>query len=418
MFVFLTELFAKRVRGADDRRPLGRPVDLVANAEEIYPAVVGFMVRRGRRPAFYLPWSQIVSVERDEILVRGTPEAMAGAVPPEGSLFACRHVLDRQIIDTFGARVVRVNDLHLLRLEDGLRLIHVDIGASGLFRRLGWLSAVNALTRGLFDYELRDHLIAWKYVQPLGHFGRAGQRQVLRLSASHQPLAQLHPAELAEVLEDLDMHKRQALFGSLTPEVAADALEQMDTETQVDLIEGMGEEHATRVVEEMATDDAADLLSELEDEKAENILDGMEVEHSEEVRELLTHEEDTAGGIMTTDFIALKTGYSVDQTIAVLRQEAREAENIYYLYVLDDLGHLVGVVTLRSLIVASPERRLADLMSTRVISVTTGEDRGVAAELFAKFRFRALPVVDDDGVMKGIITIDDVLEHVAPELNR
>lgn len=415
MFIFLTELLAKRVRGADDRRLLGRPVDLVANAEEVYPSVVGFMVRHGRRPAFYLPWSQIASIEQREILVRGAPGA---AGPPEGSLYAFRHVLDRQIIDTSGARVVRVNDLHLLRMEQGLRLIHVDVGASGLFRRLGWLPAVNALARGLFDYQLRDHLIAWKFVQPLGHFGRVGQRQVLRLSASHQPLAQLHPAELAEVLEDLDMHKRQALFGSLTPEVAADALEQMDTETQVDLIEGMGEEHATRVVEEMATDDAADLLGELEEEKAETILDGMEVERSEEVRELLTHEEDTAGGIMTTDFIALKTGYTVDQTIAVLREEAREAENIYYLYVLDDLGHLVGVVTLRSLIVASPERRLAELMSTRVISVTTGEDKSAAAELLAKYRFRALPVVDDNDVMKGIITIDDVLEDVAPELNR
>jgi magnesium transporter len=212
------------------------------------------------------------------------------------------------------------------------------------------------------------------------------------------------------------MHKRQALFGSLTPEVAADALEQMDTETQVDLIEGMGEEHATRVVGEMATDDAADLLSELEDEKAET----SSTAWSRAPKRCGT--ADPRGGHRGRhhdhDFIALKTGYTVDQTIAVLRQEAREAENIYYLYVLDNLGHLVGVVTLRSLIVARPERRLADLMSTRVISVTTGEDKGVAAELFAKFRFRALPVVDDAGVMKGIITIDDVLEHVAPELNR
>ena len=136
------------------------------------------------------------------------------------------------------------------------------------------------------------------------------------------------------------------------------------------------------------------------------------------MRELLTHEEDTAGGIMTTDFIALKTGYTVDQTIAVLRQEAPEAENIYYLYVLDDLGHLVGVVTLRSLIVAAPERHLEELMSTRVVSVTVDEDKGAAAELFAKYRFRALPVVDRDGVMKGIITVDDVLEAVAPELSR
>jgi len=418
VFVFLTELFAKRVRGAADRRLLGRPVDFVANAEELYPSVVGLMVRQGRRPPYYVPWSLVAGLENGEIRVADAPGGPGAHQPPDGALFLRRHILDRQIIDTFGARVVRVNDLHLLRIEGALRLIHVDVGASGLFRRLGWLPAVNALARGLFDYRLRDHLIAWKYVQPLGHFHRDGARQVLRLSASHRPLSQLHPAELADVLEDLDMHKRQAVFGSLDPEVAADALEQMDTETQVDLIEGLGEEHATRVVEEMAADDAADLLSELEDEKAETILEGMEAERSEEVRELLTHEEDTAGGIMTTDFVALKTDYTVDQTIALLLQEAREAENIYYLYVLDGLGHLVGVVTLRSLIVANPERRLDELMSTRVISVTAGEDKSAAAELFAKYRFRALPVVDDNGVMKGIITIDDVLEDVAPELNR
>ncbi|HWR97284.1 MAG TPA: CBS domain-containing protein, partial [Candidatus Methanoperedens sp.] len=129
-------------------------------------------------------------------------------------------------------------------------------------------------------------------------------------------------------------------------------------------------------------------------------------------------EEDTAGALMTTDFIALKTEYTVDQTIAVLRQEARDAESIYYLYVLDDAEHLVGVVTLRSLIIASPERRLGELMSTRVVSVTTGENKGAAAELFAKYRFRALPVVDDAGVMKGIITVDDVIEDMAPELAR
>ena len=418
MFVYLTELFAKRVRAAGDRRFLGRPVDLVANAEEVYPPVVGFMVRLGRRQPSFIPWSRVVAVEAREIVVDDAVHVPGNGTPPEGALFVRRHILDRQIIDTFGARVVRVNDLHLLRTEGGLRLIHVDVGASGLFRRLGWLPAVNALAQWLFDYRLRDQLIAWKFVQPISHFGREGARQVLRLSASHQPLARLHPAELAEVLEELDMHKRQALFGSLDPEVAADALEQMDTETQVDLIEGMGEERATRVVEEMAADEAADLLSELEEEKAETILDGMEAERSVEVRELLTHEEGTAGGIMTTDFIALKTDYTADQTISLLRQEAREAENIYYLYVLDDLGRLVGVVTLRSLIVAAPERRLGELMSTRVISVTVDEDKGAAAELFAKYRFRALPVVDGEGVMKGIITIDDVLEDVAPELSR
>ncbi|HEY5999662.1 MAG TPA: CBS domain-containing protein [bacterium] len=416
MFVYLTELFAMRVRDAGDGQVLGRPVDLIANAEELYPPVVGMMVRRGRRPPFYVPWWSVTSLKGEIVVAAGA--AASGAAPPEGALHARRHVLDRQIIDTFGARVVRVNDLHLLRMDNDLRLIHVDVGASGLFRRLGWLPAVNALAGALFDYRLQEHLIAWKYVQPLGHFHRDGARQVLRLSEKRQPLAGLHPAELAEILEDLDMHKQQAVLEALGPEVAADALEQMDTETQVDLIEGMGEERATRVVEEMAADEAADLLSELEEEKAETILEGMEAERSVEVRELLAHEEDTAGSLMTTDFIALKTGYTVDQTIAVLRQEARDAESIYYLYVLDELGHLVGVVTLRGLIVASPERRLDELMSTRVVSVTVDEHKGEAAELFAKYRFRALPVVDGEGVMKGIITVDDVLEDVAPELAR
>lgn len=418
MFIYLTELFAMRVRDAGDGRLLGRPVDLIANAEELYPPVIGLMVRRGRAPAFHVPWARVVALEKDAILVAPGADTPGGPAPPEGALHVRRHVLDRQIIDTDGARVVRVNDVHLLRVDRELRLIHVDVGASGLFRRLGWLPAVNALMRGLFDYRLREHLIAWKFVQPLGHVQRDGARQVLRLATRHHPLSRLHPADLAEILEDLDMHKQQAVLGALDPEVAADALEQLDTETQVDLIEGMGEERATRVVEEMAADEAADLLSELEEEKAETILEGMEAERSEEVRELLAHEEDTAGALMTTDFIALKTEYTVDQTIAVLRQEARDAESIYYLYVLDDAEHLVGVVTLRSLIIASPERRLGELMSTRVVSVTTREKKGAAAELFAKYRFRALPVVDGEGVMKGIITVDDVIEEMAPELAR
>jgi CBS domain-containing protein len=418
VFVYFTEILKKKVRSAADRRVLGHPQDLVANAEELYPRVVGIMVRPSRGLPSFVPWQQVSALEAGDILVDHAAGGFTGAAPPEGALLVRRHILDRQIIDTFGARVVRVNDLHFLRVDNGLRLIHVDVGASGLFRRLGWLRAVNTLTEGLFDYTLRDHLIAWKYVQPLGHFGRDSSRQVLRLSDSHQPLAQLHPADLADVLEDLDQHKRQALFGSLDPEVAADALEQMDTETQVDLIEGMGEERASQVVGEMAADEAADLLGELGEEKAESILDGMEAERSVEVRELLSHDEDSAGGIMTTDFIALKTDYTVDQTIAVLRTEAKDAESIYYLYVLDDLDHLVGVVTLRRLLVASPETRLGDIMSTRVVSVPTGEDKKSVAELFAKYRFRALPVVDGGGVMKGIVTVDDVLDHVAPELDR
>jgi CBS domain-containing protein len=418
MFIYLTEIFRKKVRAAGSLRVLGRVEDLIADALDLYPPVVGLLVRHGRRPPVYVPWSLVSSLDGENILVSGDEGAAAGHQPPEGGLSLRRHILDRQIIDTFGARVVRVNDLHLLRMDNELRLIHVDVGASGLFRRMGWLRGVNALMNGLFDYTLKDHLIAWKFVQPLGHLRRDTSRQVLRLSATHQPLAQLHPAELAEILEDLDLHKRQAVFGSLSPEVAADTLEQMETETQVDLIEGMGDEHATRVVGEMAADEAADLLNELEEEKAETILDGMETGRSVEVRELLAHHEDTAGGLMTTDFIALKVDYTVDQTIAVLRQEARDAESIYYLYVLDDLGHLVGVVTLRSLIVANPARTLGEIMSTRVISVTVDEDKKAAADLFVKYRFRALPVVDGAGVMKGIITVDDVLEAVAPDIGR
>ncbi len=420
MFIFLTDILKKKVLSAFSQKALGRPWDLLAGVDEVFPPVIGILLKaRGRRGPVFIPWEKVQEKPGEHIRVTvDALEELPGAIPTGSMIHLRRDVLDRQIIDTFGARVVRVNDLHLLRMNGDLRLVHVDVGMSGILRRLGWTRGVNFLTHGLFDYTLKDHLISWRFVQPLGLSESDSPRQVLQLSAKQPPLSQLHPADLADILEDLDAHKREAIFRALNPEVAADVLGQMETKLQVDLIEGMKHEQASRLIEEMAADEAADLLGELEDEKTEAILGGMEKERSGEVRELLSHDEDTAGGLMTTDFIGLKKGYTVDETIAVLRREAPEAESISYLYVVDDEELLVGVVTLRSLIVAHPERKLEDLMSTRVISVTVDEDKQEVAEIFSKYRFRALPVLDGNGVMKGIITLDDIVEAVAPDFGK
>jgi Mg2+ transporter MgtE len=237
----------------------------------------------------------------------------------------------------------------------------------------------------------------------------------LKLISDRTQLDKLHPADLADLIEVLDYKKRTDFIEDLDVETAAEAMAEMELDTQKEIIEQIDSQTASDLLEEMPPDEAADLLGELSEEKADELLNLMEPEEAQDVRELMEYEEDTAGALMTTEFIALSPGISVAETFPLLRKLAAEAETIYYIYLLDEDETLQGIVSLRELLIAEPEARLSSIMQTRVISALPDATHELVTELIDKYALLALPVVDKTGRMLGIITVDDVLDLLLPD---
>jgi len=330
----------------------------------------------------------------------------------ENELFLRDALLDKQIVDTNGAKIRRVNDLQFLRSHDRLHLVHVDVGFRGLMRRVGLERAMDLLLQSLFDYDLPNQFISWKYVQPVS------SPDLLRLSIAQNRLAQLHPADLADIIEDLDIHQRTAVFQSLDVETAAETLEETDPRIQVSLIETVAADKASDIIEEMSLSEAADLLGDLPRDKAEGILKEMEREIAEDVKELLAHPEEEAGGLMTTAYLSVAPDTTAASALEILRREAMELDFVYYVYVLDPDERLLGMLSLRELLAAAPEAKMADLMDTRFVTVPLNEEPDEIAEQFAKYGVMALPVVDREERMKGVIPFRNLLELVAPKLGK
>jgi Mg/Co/Ni transporter MgtE len=329
-----------------------------------------------------------------------------------GELLLKDTLLDKQVVDTDGAKIRRVNDLQFLLAKKTLHLVHVDVGFHGLLRRIGLMRPIGFLIRALFDHEMADQLIAWKFVQPLS------SPDLLRLTVAQNRLAQLHPADLADIIEELDIHQRSAVFSSLDVETAAETLEETDPKIQVSLIEGLSTANASDIIEEMSLSEAADLLGDLPRDRAEGILQEMEKEVAEDMKELLAHPEEKAGGLMTTSFLSFGPDVTAGEAMEKIRLEAEDMDLIYYLYVLDGEEHILGVLTLRDLLVAPPATVLSELMDTRVISVNIEEKKDQIAEDFAKYGIMAMPVVDDENRLEGVILFKNLLEVVAPKLGR
>ena len=321
-------------------------------------------------------------------------------------------LLDKQIVDTDGAKVRRVNDLQFLETKNRLHLVHVDVGFRGLSRRIGLAGAMDVLSQGLFDYKLSDQLISWKLVQPLLSPDR------LRLNIAQNKLNQIHPADLADILEDLDIKQRNAVFQSLDVETAAEALEETDPKIQVSLINNLNSEDASDIIEEMSLSEAADLLGDLPKAKAEGILNEMEQDIAEDVKELLAHPEREAGGMMTTSYLSFLPHITAGEAMEVFRREAADVDLVYYVYVTDEQERLLGVITLRDLILAETGTRLEEIMDERVISLKLDDKDDTIADHFAKYALTAIPVVDENDRMQGTIIFKNLLDVVAPHLGK
>jgi len=413
MFVFLSEILNRRVINAEGK-VIGKVVDLRAKLGELFPAVVYVYVRQKepqKRLAF--PWHTVESISGNVIrLKQDAEEQCVDLRIKEGEILLRDEILDKQVVDTYGAKIERANDLHLLLTGNELRLVHVDFGIRGIFRRLRWLRYVDALTNWFFAYQIPDRLLSWKYIQPLSH---DPQKKALKLNLTHRKLSEIHPSDLADILEELDKHKRSYVFHALDVETQADALEEVNPETKLSLIEGLSDEHASDVIEEMEPDQAADLLSNLPEEKKNELIEGMERDKRVELEELLKFEEGTAGSIMTPDFIACLQTDTVGKAREIFKRSTDPLDNISYIYVKDHQEKLVGVITLRELILNQPETPVDSFMNRRLVKLKADDSVKEVAETFKKYKFLALPVVDEEDRMKGIITLRDGIEAVFPE---
>jgi magnesium transporter len=404
VMVHLSEVLGIPVFDADASR-LGRIDDLRVDSQR---AAVDMIVLRARKGLAQLPWSAVSSFSPEHRRVAlapgATPSVWGGGVAE--TICLRRDVLDRQIIDTQGRKVVRVNDIALESAGEILVLRRVEVGLAGAVRRL--LAGVISprMLRRLAD-GLSQQGIPWDYV---GMVEPGSARIRLKV---HQQLAKMHPADLADILEDLGRVERREIVSALDPETAAQALSEAEPSVQAAVVEAMHVDRAADLLEEMAPDEAADILGDLPEERLQAVLDAMEVEDADEVRELLTFPEDSAGGLMSTEFFQARAGWTVGETLANLQKVDEDLiPELDEIPLVDDEGKLFGIVPLVRLVRASGGRPITEFKRREVRAVTTSAPFAEVVERFEKYHLRALAVVDEFGDLKGMINIEDVLSRL------
>ena len=405
--IFLSDFLNAEVVDIRQHR-IGRVRDLVVQMTEPFPRVTGVIIK-GNRKLRSMDWSVVRSWDNRELSLKLEAGGLQQHARNESELWLSRQILDKQIVDMDGRRVVRVNDLQLSQVDGNLLLVGVDIGSRGLARRVG-VEGVGRRLASLLGLDWPQKLISWEAVDPV-----KSDVSSVKLRIAHTRLAKLHPADIADIVNELSPDDRNAVFAALDDEKAADTLEEIDEpQMQASILERLDVERASDILEAMAPDEVADLLADMPPERVQQLLQKMEDDEAEDIEELLTYREDTAGGLMTTEYVAIEHSLTAAQAIDRLRELEPDAESIFYVYVIDEEEHLLGVLSLRDLIVVKPETMVRDFMIKNVISVRLDATPRDIGEIMEKYNLLAVPVVDEHNRIQGIVTVDDVMERVLP----
>ncbi|HEV2485360.1 MAG TPA: CBS domain-containing protein [Terracidiphilus sp.] len=375
---------------------------------------VAGLVLKTRAGLFIVPSQDMMETPAGTLELRASG-AMVPLQDQGNYLYLQQDLVDRQIIDIHGRKVVRVNDVDLEWMGQGaahlLRVAEVEIGLRGAFRRV-FKGVLPRATLESISRKFHAHGIPWHFVDVI----EVDPARRVKLRIAHERLADMHPSELADILEDLAPAEREAVFTSLDEEVAADALEEVEPKLQKALLEKLDEEKIADIVEEMDPGAAADLLAELPEDQSDAILEEMEPEERQEVEELLEFDEDSAAGAMTTDFVYLGMESTVAQAVLALRSFDGDPETVTEIYLLDEKRVLHGVIPLARLVMAQPETRLSVLVETRVLSCHADMNQNELAELFDKYNLHAIPVVDALGRMVGVVQADQVISFLREKI--
>ncbi len=387
---------------SESNKAIGRLLDFVVDVSMDKPRVIAAKIRFGSQ-SILIDYSNIRIEKTKGRYVVKCIHIEETQVSGDNTLYLRKHILDKQIVDIDGRKIVRVNDLRLCILASGTFVLAVDVGTEGLLRRLSIAKPIKKLINP-FGLSMPSHLILWDDVETISFL-----QEGIKLAKTQSKLSTLHPSDLADIIEDLDRKNQVALFSSLDDEQAADVMEELESEAQVNLLESMSVERAADVLEKMPADEVADILDDLDEGKAEQILTEMEKEASEEVRELMEYPENSVGSLMTTDHISFQMEMTIEEAIQELRLSKPESDTIYYLYVVDKNGKLTATVSLRDIVVSSPETKLFEIMNKNVIKVFDTDKIDSLAEIISKYNLLAIPVVNKEDIMEGMVIIDDIV---------
>ncbi len=411
---FLSGIIGKEAFGADGDS-VGVIRDLLIGAipngqnDPDQQRVTGIKLRINKENRYFSFGTFRVIKAREVLSVTcsGLTELSRGDV--ESGLLLVENILDRQIVDLNGRKLVRVNDVRLATIPAGTFAVAVDIGLEGLLRRIGILRPFRILL-AILRMSIPTKLILWDDVQAID-FSNLN----IKLSKSYAKLHTLHPSDIADILEDLGRKSGTSVFSALDEEKAADVLEEMETDVQIHIIENLPVDKAADVLEKMPADEAADIIDELEDEKAEILLREMDTESSQEVRELLEYEDDRVGGFMTSDYLAFNPEKTVEEVINELREKKPEAAELYNLCVTEEGDELIGTFNLRDLVLAEPGATLNKIMKAEPVFLYDDQKAGAIAEIVSKYNLLAVPVVDRNNMLQGMVVVDDVVEDLISE---
>lgn len=407
---YLSRIIGKRVFNTDGKY-VGIVKDLLVESDSSsytsgHPVVKGIMLKCNNRVGFYAFQSFTVEKINGKVKVICNELTELHEDQISNDLYLVESVLDKQIIDLNGRKLVRVNDVRLVTLVNGTFAVAVDIGIEGLLRRIGIAKPLK-FAASLFKASIPAKFILWEDVETID-----SSNSNIKLSKSYKKLQTLHPSDLADIIEDLGRAASAGVFSALDDEQAADVLEELEVETQIHIIKSLPIEKVADVLDKMPADEVADIFDALGDEKVELLLNEMEKDTSQEVRELLDYPDHEVGSIMSTEVLSFNKNATIEEVFSVLRAQKPEAESLYNLFVTNEKDVLIATFSLRDLVVSTPETKINQIMKPSPVRLYDDQEVDEIAEFISKYNMLAIPVVDRDEVLQGMVVIDDVIDDL------
>jgi magnesium transporter len=414
MFVYFSRLMDKPVFDKN-KEEVGSLYDVVVKPSQVYPQSSLLIIRKGfpNRKYAVVNWTEVLEIDDKEVVLKVEKSRLAFSESHNNKeeLTLRRDILDQQVVDTHDHKVIRINDIHLLSVDQSLMIAHVDISGRGLIRRLGFESLVDFLVRMVRKNAsyLTEHLISWKHIQPLSINPVS---MTIKVDMPQKQLSNIPAADLGEIFLDLNVNHQVALFKSLDSATKARIFINIDFRTQKSLVEELSEKEVAEILNNMPSDEATDFLEKLPRTQTEKFLKLVETKYSNRLSQLLGYSSDSAGGLMTTEYIAFNKDDTVEAALAQIKGRTFKVEPAQFVYILDGSNRLIGATNFRRLILAEPSWQIQKAAFPKTYFVHLNSSVKEVAYLMEKYKYYAIPVVDDNNVFQGIVTVDDILSQV------